>query len=293
MDHRRRSRPRGPDRGTEPGVRTLCPRRCRRAPIEQRRRRAGAVIGGRACPNARRQGVGRGPRRWRARCPVRPGTTRRGGWRRMKSPTRRRGALASIAVLALGLASCAISAEGIPRDIPERDRGDLDTNTAQSGGAATGSGRIYLLSPEVPGQARTLQPVARDVGNTPADAIRTLFKGPNTQELQALMRSAIPNGTGVISAAQNGQVLVVDVSNELQQLTGEALVDGVAQIVLTASEITGVSKISITIDGVPQQWPASNGELKSRPLTRYDFPGLVVSSQPQFPSVPSPPQPGT
>src|SRR3954447_4960234 len=294
MDHRRRSRPRGPDRGTEPGVRTLCPRRCRRAPIEQRWRRAGPVIGGRARPNARRQSVGRGPRRWRARCPVRPGTTRRGGWCRMKSPARRRGALGALAVLGVGLASCSINAEGIPRDIPERDRGDLDTNSAQAGGAATGSGRIYLLSPEVPGQPRTLQPVARDVGNTPDDALSALFKGPNTQELQALMRSAIPNGTHLISSvAQNGQVLVVDVSNELQQLSGEALVDGVGQIVLTASEITGVSKISITIDGVPQQWPASNGELKSRPLTRYDFPGLVVSSQPQFPSVPSPPQPGT
>jgi hypothetical protein len=44
----------------------------------------------------------------------------------------------------------------------------------------------------------------------------------------------------------------------------------------------------ITIDGVRQQWPAGSGELHSEPLTRYDFPGLVLSSQPAFPSVPSP-----
>ncbi|HEY4608135.1 MAG TPA: GerMN domain-containing protein [Ilumatobacteraceae bacterium] len=206
--------------------------------------------------------------------------------------TARRGALASLAVLAVVVSSCGINAEGIPREIPTRDRGDLGTNADKNAGAATGSGRIYLLSPEVSGQPRTLRPVARDVGNTPDDALRALFKGPNTEELQALLRSAIPNGTGLISVRQNGPVLVVDVSKELQQLSGEALVDGIAQIVLTASEITGVSKISITVDGIPQQWPASNGELKSRPLTRYDFPGLVVSSQPQFPSVPSPPQPG-
>jgi spore germination protein GerM len=66
------------------------------------------------------------------------------------------------------------------------------------------------------------------------------------------------------------------------------LIDGVAQIVLTASEITGVSAVSIAIDGVPQQWPAASGVLQSEPLTRYDFPGLVLSSQPAFPSVPSP-----
>jgi spore germination protein GerM len=210
----------------------------------------------------------------------------------MTSATRGRGVLASLAVLAVGLTSCGINAEGIPRDIPARDRHDLNTGDEQSAGAATGSGRIYLLSPEVTGQPRTLRSVARDVGNTPADALRALFKGPNTQELQALMRSAVPNGTRLIDVAQKGPVLVVDVTDELQQLSGEALVDGVAQIVLTASEITGVSKIAITINGVPQQWPASNGELKSRPLTRYDFPGLVVSSQPQFPPVPSPAQPG-
>jgi len=210
----------------------------------------------------------------------------------MNSAGLRRGALGSVVVLAVSLASCSIKSEGGPRDIPQRDRGDLHSDSEQGAGAATGSGRIYLLTPEVTGQPRTLKSVARDVGNTPADALRALFRGPNVGELQNLMRSAIPPGTRLNEVHQNGSVLVVDVSKELQQLSGDALIDGVAQIVLTASEITGVSKISITIDGVPQQWPSSNGELKSRPLTRYDFPGLVVSSQPQFPSVPSPPAPG-
>jgi len=211
----------------------------------------------------------------------------------MTSARLRRRALGSVAVLGVALTSCSIKSEGGPRDIPQRDRGELNTDSEEGAGAATGSGRIYLLTPEVPGQPRSLKPVARDVGNTPADALRTLFKGPNPGELQAQMRSAILPGTQLNSVHRNGQVLVVDVSNELQQLNGEALIDGVAQIVLTASEITGVSQISITIDGVRQQWPSGNGELRDRPLTRYDFPGLVVSSQPQFPSVPSPPTPTT
>jgi spore germination protein GerM len=186
-------------------------------------------------------------------------------------------------------ASCSIDAEGAPRDIAAGDQDDLGVNFDQAAGAATGSGRIYLLSPEVIGQSRTLQSVARDVGdNTPADALRTLFEGPNTDELQALLRSAIPPGTRLLDVSQSGRELVVNVSNELQQLTGEALIDGIAQIVLTASEITGVSAVSISIDGIPQQWPAASGELQKDPLTRYDFPGLVLSSQPAFPSVPSP-----
>ena len=192
-----------------------------------------------------------------------------------------------VVLLVLAAASCSIDAESTPRNIAVRDRRDLSAFD-QVAGAAVGSGRIYLLSPEIIGQPRTLQSVARDVGDTPADAMRALFEGPNTTELQALLRSAIPPGTRLIDVAQDGPELVVNVSDELQQLTGEALIDGVAQIVLTASEITSVSAVSIAIDGVPQQWPSASGELQSEPLTRYDFPGLVVSSQPAFPAVPSP-----
>ena len=126
------------------------------------------------------------------------------------------------------------------------------------------------------------------MADTPADAMIALFQGPNIAELQALLRSAIPSGTRLLDVSESGGALVVNVSSELQQLTGEALIDGVAQIVLTASEITGVSAVLIAIDGVPQQWPATNGVLQSEPLTKYDFPGIVLSSQPAFPSVPSP-----
>ena len=188
----------------------------------------------------------------------------------------------------IGLSSCSIDPEGTPRDIAVRDRQDLRVNFDQPAGAATGSGRIFLLSPEVIGQPRTLQSVARDVGDTPAEAMRALFEGPNSEELQRRLRTAIPPGTRLLDVAQDGDELIVSVSSELQQLTGEALIDGVAQIVLTASEITSVSAVSIAIDGVPQHWPSASGELQSEPLTRYDFPGLVVSSQPAFPSVPSP-----
>lgn len=193
-----------------------------------------------------------------------------------------------LGVLAFGASSCSIDPESTPRDIAVRDRQDLRANFDQAAGAATGSGRIYLLSPEVIGQPRTLQSVARDVGDTPTAAMRALFEGPNTEELQGLLRSAIPPGTRLLDVIQDGDELTVNASSELQQLTGEALIDGVAQIVLTASEISGVSSVAIAIDGVAQQWPSASGELQGAPLTRYDFPGLVVTSQPAFPSVPSP-----
>jgi spore germination protein GerM len=197
------------------------------------------------------------------------------------------GRVAAISVLVVAATACSIDAEGSPRDIPKRDQGDLRAFD-QPAGAATGSGRIYLLSSEAGGQPRTLQSVAREVGDTPESAMKALFEGPNTDELQAQLRSAIPPGTRVLDVSRSGSELTVNLSSELQQLTGEALIEGVAEIVMTGTEITGVSAVSIEIDGVPQQWPAASGELQSEPLTRYDFPGRVLSSQPAFPSVPSP-----
>ena len=194
----------------------------------------------------------------------------------------------AIGLLIVACCSCSIAPEGTPREIPVRDRRDLSANFDQAAGAATGSGRIYLLSPEVTGQPRMLQSVARKSGDTPVEAMRSLFDGPNSDELQAQLRSAIPPGTRLLDASPAGSNLVVNVSNELEQLTGEALIDGVAQIVLTAAALPGVSSVTIAIDGVPQQWPSVSGALQSEPLTRYDFPGLVVSSQPAFPTVPSP-----
>ena len=208
----------------------------------------------------------------------------------MTSHRRRVPFVAGVALLAIVMTACSIDPEGSPRDIAARDRRDLSSNFVQEAGAATGAGRIFLLSPEVLGNPRTLQSVARDVGDAPANAIKALFEGPNADELQKMLRSAIPPGTRLLDVGLDGGELIVNVSNDLQQLTGEALIDGVAQIVLTASEISGVASVAITIDGVAQQWPAGSGELQSEPLTRYDFPGLVLSSQPAFPSVPSPDQ---
>ena len=68
------------------------------------------------------------------------------------------------AVLVVAGSSCSIDAEGAPRDIDVRDQGDLRVNFDQAAGAATGSGRIYLLSPEVIGLTEALAELRRVSG---------------------------------------------------------------------------------------------------------------------------------
>jgi len=60
---------------------------------------------------------------------------------------------------------------------------------------------------------------------------------------------------------------------------------------LTATELRGINGVRISIEGSAQQWPAGSGELQSEALTRFDYPGLVLSTQPEYPAIPSPSRP--
>ena len=82
--------------------------------------------------------------------------------------------------------------------------------------------------------------------------------------------------------------MTVEVSDAFGDLTPEALRLAVAQIVATASEIDGVEAVQLRIDGTARVWPLGSGELTDRPLTVYDYPGLIESTQPAFPAIPTP-----
>jgi spore germination protein GerM len=188
------------------------------------------------------------------------------------------------------LSACGIGTDDGPRNVPPADQQQLGVANDRSAGAATGTARVYLLAPEGAGQSQALQAVARDVSENAPEVIGELLAGPNAEELVGQFRTALPSGLQLLSATRRGSVLQVDVSQELGELSGEALVAAVAQIVFTASELDGVQSVKILIDGTGQQWPAGNGELQSVPLTIYDYPGLVLSSQPAYPAIPTPTQ---
>lgn len=199
--------------------------------------------------------------------------------------------VAAVALATGALAACGIGSDDGPRNVPPADQQSLRVATDRSAGAATGTARVYLLAPEGAGQSQVLEAVARDVSESAPDVIRELLAGPNAEELVGQFRTALPAGLQLLSASRRGGVLQIDVSQELGELSGEALVAAVAQLVFTASELDGVQSVKILIDGADQQWPAGNGELQGLPLTIYDYPGLVLSSQPAYPAIPTPTQP--
>jgi len=197
----------------------------------------------------------------------------------------------SFLVFGVLAASCGIAADDGPRDIPAADQVELGRGGDGNAGAATGTARVYFLSPSVVGQSESLESVARDVNETPTELLQALLDGPNQTEQSEQLRTALPVDTQLIDSRRQGLVLRVNLSDDVLELSGQVLIAAIAQIVFTASELEGVNGVRILVAGANQQWPVGSGELTSEPLTVYDYPGLVPSSQPEFPAFPTPPTP--
>ena len=193
----------------------------------------------------------------------------------------------ALAVIALAsFAGCSIQPEASPNDLPDEVAnvfGDPST-----GDEAAGTNRIYLLAPPDVEAPQRLRSVQRAVAPAPESVLESLFAGPNADERDAQLDTAIPADVELLDARPVGQVLTVDLNDVFDDLTPDGLRLAVAQIVSTATDIDGVQSVQLRIDGEKRVWPLGNGELTDRALTQYDYPGLVESSQPAFPAIPSP-----
>jgi hypothetical protein len=188
-------------------------------------------------------------------------------------------ALALASLVALG--ACGIRPDAAPREVPEEQRARfVRTGTSD----ATGAQRIYLVGP---GDDGLLRSVPRNP-DRPEELIQLLLAGPTLDELEAQFTTRIPATLELRSTRVQGTLVRLDVSEELAELQGPGLVQALAQIVYTANEIDGVEQVEIRVDGERVPWPKANaGDSTTGPLRIYDYPGMVRSAQPAYPSVPS------
>ncbi|MCU1361522.1 MAG: hypothetical protein JWN99_2811 [Ilumatobacteraceae bacterium] len=189
---------------------------------------------------------------------------------------------------AMAATGCSVAPDNTPRDI---DSGALDIvvqNQSNVGQAAAGSGRIYLLAPEVPGEPARVQSVARDLDDDVKTVMDALLAGPNTDEFEKRYRTGLPAGMRVLNITRRARgVVELNVDDAITTLRGDDLILALAQIVYTLNDVNGITGIDITVQGSDSRWPAGNGELQDDPLTVYDYPGLEPTTQPAYPAVPS------
>lgn len=193
--------------------------------------------------------------------------------------------LTSIICLALSLAGCSIEVDETARAVPESERGQLGEQP--TGDEATGSNRVFLLAPAAVDQEARLRSVRRDVPSDAEGILNSLIDGPNSAEREAGLSSNLPDGLELNSARLRGRILTVSVNDVFGELTSDALRIAVAQLVATSNEIDGVESLRLQIDSENQVWPIGNGQNTDRPLSIYDYPGFVESSQPPYPAIPT------
>ncbi|HTH05114.1 MAG TPA: GerMN domain-containing protein, partial [Ilumatobacteraceae bacterium] len=79
----------------------------------------------------------------------------------------------------------------------------------------------------------------------------------------------------------------VDVTDELTDLSGQGLLQALAQIVYTGSELEEVDRVQITVNGEVIAWPKADLESSTEPLSIYDYPSSARTAQPAYPSLPA------
>ena len=196
-----------------------------------------------------------------------------------------------VALLSMvGMAGCGISADDGPRDIVVvAARDDNAGDNAQTEITATNTSVIYLLDTDGAdaASAPVLTPVARDVAETIDNTLATLFAGPTIREDNADLRTAIPSTVRLLSATPNGDVVTVDITDEMAALAPAQLIAATGQIVLTATGVAGVSGVVITVAGADRPWPKADGTTTTDPLTRDDYVELLPADARTTPSVPA------
>lgn len=201
--------------------------------------------------------------------------------------------LLAVAGVAL-LAGCGVPRDDAPRDIAAEDQVSLDIEDPESpqpGDAA--SPKVFFLATRT-GDVVQLVGASRDVSPTPVALLSELLKGVTTEEAERRLRTAIPRATELRRAELRPDgTLVVDLSDDFFEATGETQVAAVAQIVITGTALDGVSRVRLLVDGQEREWPRGDGTLRAAPLTEFDFPSLNPTSQPAYPPPPLPITPTT
>lgn len=184
----------------------------------------------------------------------------------------------------IAFVGCALEAESTPRRIADDPSLDSATDLGSTE-SDSGIGRVYLQRSDASGTS-VLVGVQRDLTLDPNAALSILFDGPTADEQASGLRSAIPRDVALLSTRFIASgTLRVDVDSTIFDATGDDLVGAVAQIVFTLTDIDGIERVSLTVDGEAVQWPRGDGTSTSRALTEFDFPGRAMSSQPDYPSI--------
>jgi spore germination protein GerM len=112
-----------------------------------------------------------------------------------------------------------------------------------------------------------------DPGQSPLrQAAEALLAGPSERERGEGLTTMIPAGVKAIRSKTDGPVAIIDLSRQLEEYGGGSTrVEGiVAQLVYTATELPGIDRAWLWVEGQRSVVLGGEGLVLDRPLSRQD-----------------------
>lgn len=147
---------------------------------------------------------------------------------------------------------------------------------------------LYFTRGESLGAAGREVQTEGDVESRAAAALEALLAGPTAEEEGYGLGTVIPDGTKLNDVAISGDTITVDMSRQYESGGGSlSMLLRVAQIVYTATQFDGVTKVAFKLDGAVAKAIGGEGIVVEPSVTRADFEGQLP---PIFVEVPVPGQ---
>jgi hypothetical protein len=187
---------------------------------------------------------------------------------------------AGLALAALLAVGCGIPEDRHPTALPggviTPGLGSTTTTaTTPSGQEPAVEATVFLV------RAEHVAPVVRRTTRVDLEtALELLVTGPTEAELGAGLRTAISSQTQFHSVAVNGTTAVIDVTSAFVEVAGQEQILALAQVVLTATTVPGITEVRFALEGQPVDVPRADGTLSSGPLTATDYAALREPDQP-------------
>lgn len=140
--------------------------------------------------------------------------------------------------------------------------------------------RLYLVGPDGALTPRARALPAEDPRDRLDALLADLAAGPSADELAGQLSTALGPETSLQVTGLDSSTATVDLGGA-DAPAGRQSRAAVAQIVLTATSVPGVTAVLLTRDGQQVQAPLPSGQLTSQPLTAQDFaPFLTAAATP-------------
>ena len=181
-------------------------------------------------------------------------------------------------------AACGVTPDDGPQEIATRDLpADLldpnpGTSTTLPESAGTTTVDVYMLEEVADGVHLVAVPREVTQANLPNERLETLFGGATEAEIDAGITSGIPADTELLDVTvdEEEREVMIDISDDIFTIEGEALAQAFAQIVWTATALDagGYRQVRFSVDGERTPVLDGDGAEQTGTVTRADYDAL-------------------